>query len=84
MPARSASSTCFERLRQSRPDGYEVFHSMVTHSAHGGADRDSEIDLVLLAPNGKMLPVNQPESVGAGRRKRARGVETVRGVRPGV
>jgi len=44
-----------QRLEDSLPDGYEVFHSVSWHSVHEGNDRHGEIDVVILAPNGNML-----------------------------
>ena len=44
-----------ERLRDSLPDGYEIFHSVDWHSVHGGMDQHGEIDLVVLGPNGNIL-----------------------------
>lgn len=44
-----------ERLRDSLPDGYEIFHSVDWHSVDGGMDHHGEIDLVILAPNGNIL-----------------------------
>lgn len=45
-----------ERLRQSLPDGYEVFHSVTWQAEQQGQDRQhGEIDLVVLAPTGSIL-----------------------------
>ena len=44
-----------ERLHDSLPDGYEIFHSVDWHSVHGGIDQHGEIDLVVLGPNGNIL-----------------------------
>ncbi len=46
-----------ERLQQSLPDGYEVFHSVAWQTAHHGEGRHGEIDLVVLAPSGNILLV---------------------------
>ena len=46
-----------ERLQQSLPDGYEVFHSVAWQTAHHGEGRHGEIDLVILAPSGNILLV---------------------------
>ena len=46
-----------DRLQQSLPDGYDVFHSVAWQTAHQGEDRHGEIDLVVLAPSGNMLLV---------------------------
>lgn len=46
-----------ERLQQSLPDGYEIFHSVAWQTAHHGEARQGEIDLVVLAPNGNILLV---------------------------
>lgn len=44
-----------ERLQQSLPDGYEIFHSVAWHTLYLGNDRHGEIDLVVLSPGGNML-----------------------------
>src|SRR5574337_295864 len=44
-----------ERLQESLPDGYEVFHSVTWQAQHQGQDRHGEIDLVVLAPTGSLL-----------------------------
>lgn len=44
-----------DRLQQSLPDGYEVFHSVNWQTVHQGEDRHGEIDLVVLAPTGNIL-----------------------------
>ncbi len=46
-----------DRLQQSLPDGYEVFHSVAWQTAHHGEGRHGEIDLVVLAPSGNILLV---------------------------
>ena len=46
-----------DRLQQSLPGGYEVFHSVAWQTAHQGEDRHGEIDLVVLAPSGNILLV---------------------------
>lgn len=44
-----------ERLKDSLPDTYEIFHSVTWHTVHQGLDRHGEIDLVILGPTGNML-----------------------------
>jgi hypothetical protein len=44
-----------DRLQQSLPDTYEIFHSIEWHSIHDGDDRHGEIDLVILGPTGSIL-----------------------------
>lgn len=44
-----------DRLQQSLPDAYEIFHSIEWHSIHDGDDRHGEIDLVILGPTGSIL-----------------------------
>lgn len=44
-----------ERLQDSLPDGYEVFHSVPLQTVYKGEDRFGEIDLILLAPTGNIL-----------------------------
>lgn len=44
-----------DRLQQSLPDIYEIFHSIEWHSTHDGDDRHGEIDLVILGPTGSIL-----------------------------
>ena len=44
-----------DRLQQSLPDTYEIFHSIEWHSIHDGDDRHGEVDLVILGPSGNIL-----------------------------
>jgi hypothetical protein len=44
-----------DRLKQSLPDAYEVFHSVTWHSIDHGDDRHGEIDVVVLGPSGNLL-----------------------------
>lgn len=44
-----------ERLQESLPDGYEIFHSVAWHSIENEQDRHGEIDIVILGPNGHLL-----------------------------
>jgi superfamily I DNA/RNA helicase len=44
-----------ERLQDSLPDNYEIFHSVALHTLHEGKDHHGEIDLVVLSPNGAIL-----------------------------
>lgn len=44
-----------DRLQQSLPDGYELFHQLDWHSIQEGRDRHGELDIVILAPNGNLL-----------------------------
>ncbi|MBP9713586.1 MAG: NERD domain-containing protein [Sterolibacterium sp.] len=44
-----------DRLQQSLPAGYEIFHSVAWQGTHRGEHQQGEIDLVVLAPNGNML-----------------------------
>lgn len=44
-----------ERLQNSLPDNYEIFHSVALHTLDGGKDHHGEIDLVVLGPNGTIL-----------------------------
>jgi len=44
-----------QRLQESLPDNYEIFHSVALHTLHEGRDRHGEIDLVVLGPNGAIL-----------------------------
>lgn len=47
-----------ERLRDSLPDGFEIFHSVSWHTQHNhGNDRHGEIDFVVLSPTGNILLV---------------------------
>lgn len=44
-----------DRLQQSLPDAYEIFHSIEWHSIDRGGDHHGEIDLVILGPAGNIL-----------------------------
>lgn len=44
-----------QRLEDSLPKGYELFHSVSWHTVHQGTDRHGEIDVVVLAPSGNIL-----------------------------
>lgn len=44
-----------DRLQQSLPDDFEIFHSVTWHSIHHGHDRHGEIDVVVLGPTGNLL-----------------------------
>lgn len=44
-----------DRLDQSLPSGYTVFHGLNWHRARDQGDRHGEIDLVVLAPSGNIL-----------------------------
>lgn len=44
-----------ERLENSLPEGYEIFHSVAWHSIDNGLDRHGEIDIVVLGPCGHLL-----------------------------
>jgi hypothetical protein len=44
-----------DRLQQSLPDVYEIFHSVEWHNIQNGEDRHGEIDLVILGPSGNIL-----------------------------
>ena len=44
-----------DRLKDSLPDTYEIFHSVSWHSIQRGYDRRGEIDLVVLGPSGNVL-----------------------------
>lgn len=44
-----------DRLQQSLPDDYEIFHSVAWQTTHEGEGRSGEIDLIVLAPSGNML-----------------------------
>ena len=46
-----------ERLQQSLPAGYEIFHNVDWHSLHEGEDRHGEIDLVVMNLAGDLLLV---------------------------
>lgn len=41
-----------ERLRQSLPDGYEIFHHLDWQALHEGQDRHGELDLIVMSPWG--------------------------------
>jgi hypothetical protein len=44
-----------ECQRQSRPDTFEIFHSVAWHSLDHGVDRHGKIDIVVLSPSGNIL-----------------------------
>ena len=44
-----------QRLEDSLPTGYELFHSVNWHTVHQGTDCHGEIDIVVLAPSGNIL-----------------------------
>ncbi len=44
-----------ERLQESLPAGYDIFHSVAWHSVENGQDRHGEIDIVVLGPTGHLL-----------------------------
>jgi hypothetical protein len=44
-----------DRLQQSLPEHYEIFHSVPLHSIQSDADHFGEIDVVVLDPVGKIL-----------------------------
>jgi hypothetical protein len=44
-----------ERLRQSLPDSYEIFHHLDWQTIHQNQDRHGELDVVVMAPNGNLL-----------------------------
>ena len=44
-----------DRLQQSLPDSFEIFHSIEWHSIDKGGDRHGEVDLVILGPAGNIL-----------------------------
>ena len=44
-----------ERLQQSLPDNYEIFHSIPLHTIATDADQFTEIDILVLAPRGQIL-----------------------------
>ena len=44
-----------ERLQESLPAGYDIFHSVAWHSIENGQDRHGEIDIVVLGPTGHLL-----------------------------
>ncbi len=44
-----------DRLQQSLPDGFQIFHSVGWHSIEQGIDRHGEIDLVVVGPTGNVL-----------------------------
>ena len=46
-----------ERLKQSIPDSYEVFHSVSWFSVHNSHDHHGEIDVVVMSPEGNLLLV---------------------------
>lgn len=44
-----------ERLKQSLPDNYEVFHSISWFSVQNSYDQHGEIDIVVMSPKGNLL-----------------------------
>jgi hypothetical protein len=44
-----------DRLQNTLPDNYEVFHSIPWHRVDGGDDRHGEIDIVVMGPTGSLL-----------------------------
>lgn len=44
-----------EKLRDTLPDGYEIFHSVAMHTLSGNAEHHGEIDLIVLGPSGAIL-----------------------------
>lgn len=44
-----------ERLRDSLPSGYDIYHSVQLHSVIGKVDRYGEIDLLVACPRGNIL-----------------------------
>ncbi|WP_324877249.1 nuclease-related domain-containing DEAD/DEAH box helicase [Herbaspirillum sp.] len=42
-------------LARGLPDGFEVFHSVFVHNSDGQADDHCEIDVVVMAPDGRLL-----------------------------
>ena len=44
-----------ERLGQSLPNGYEIFHHVDWQAVHEGRDHHGEFDVVVMAPNGNLL-----------------------------
>ena len=44
-----------ERLQESLPAGYDIFHSVAWHSVKNGQNRHGEIDIVVLGPTGHLL-----------------------------
>ena len=44
-----------EKLQDSLPDGYEIFHSVAMHTLAGNAEHHGEIDLIVLGPSGAIL-----------------------------
>lgn len=44
-----------ERLSQSLPDQYEIFHSVSWFSVHNSTDYHGEIDVIILNPDGNLL-----------------------------
>lgn len=44
-----------ERLRQSLPDSYEIFHHLDWQTIYQNQDRHGELDVVVMAPNGNLL-----------------------------
>jgi Holliday junction resolvase-like predicted endonuclease len=44
-----------EKLQDTLPDGYEIFHSVAMHTLSGNAEHHGEIDLIVLGPSGAIL-----------------------------
>jgi hypothetical protein len=44
-----------DRLADSLPDGFEVYHSIPLHSMRNGRDQYGELDIVILSPTGAVL-----------------------------
>jgi superfamily I DNA/RNA helicase len=44
-----------EKLQDTLPDGYEIFHSVTMHTLSGNAEHHGEIDLIVLGPSGAIL-----------------------------
>lgn len=44
-----------ERLKQSLPDNYEVFHSVSWFAVHNSHDQHGEIDIIVMSPEGNLI-----------------------------
>lgn len=44
-----------DRLQQSLPDSYEIFHSISWFTSHDSHDQHGEIDVVVMSPEGNLL-----------------------------
>ena len=44
-----------ERLKQSLPDNYEIFHSISWFSIYNSHDQHGEIDIVVMSPDGNLI-----------------------------